>query len=71
MLYNMKNYFKIVKKSGISKARLTDLTTAHGAVRGPFFMTIATRGAVKNVSVDEMKGRDFFALITCVVLWTA
>lgn len=55
MLYNMKNYFKIVKKSGISKARLTDLTTAHGAVRGPFFMTIATRGAVKNVSVDEMK----------------
>jgi len=51
----MKNYFKIVKKSGISKARLSELNTAHGAIHGPFFMTIATRGAVKNVSVDEMK----------------
>ncbi|PIS04984.1 MAG: tRNA guanosine(34) transglycosylase Tgt, partial [Candidatus Buchananbacteria bacterium CG10_big_fil_rev_8_21_14_0_10_42_9] len=47
-------YFKIVKKSKKSKARLTKLTTKHGEIAGPFFMPIATRGAVKNVSVDEM-----------------
>ncbi len=51
----MKNNFGIIKKSKISKARLSELRTAHGIIHGPFFMTIATRGAVKNVSVDEMK----------------
>ncbi|RJR31325.1 tRNA guanosine(34) transglycosylase Tgt [Candidatus Parcubacteria bacterium] len=47
--------FKIIKKSKKSRARLTRLGTAHGRISGPFFMTIATRGAVKNLSVDELK----------------
>lgn len=51
-----RNYFTLVKKSKKSYARLTELNLAHGKVHGPFFMTIATRGAVKNVSIDELDG---------------
>ena len=46
--------FKIFKKSKKSKARLTALKTTHGIIRGPFFMPIATRGAVKNLTSDEL-----------------
>ncbi len=47
--------FKVIKKSKSSKARLTILKTPHGEIRGPFFMPIATRGAVKNLTSDELK----------------
>src|SRR3990167_2681392 len=47
--------FKIFKTSKISKARLTELKTAHGKIVGPFFMPIATRAAVKNLSPEEIK----------------
>jgi len=47
--------FKVIKKSKKSEARLTRLKTAHGKVVGPFFMPIATRGAVKNLTVEELK----------------
>lgn len=46
--------FKILKQSSKSKARLTELETPHGKIHGPFFMPIATRAAVKNISVDEL-----------------
>ena len=46
--------FKVIKKSKKSQARLTRLTTTHGTIRGPFFMPIATRGAVKNLSNEEL-----------------
>ncbi|MFA6322961.1 MAG: tRNA guanosine(34) transglycosylase Tgt [Candidatus Buchananbacteria bacterium] len=46
--------FEILKVSKISKARLTKLRTAHGDVNGPFFMPIATKAAVKNLSVEEL-----------------
>lgn len=49
-------YFKILKQSSKSRARLTELLTPHGKIHGPFFMPIATRGAVKNISVDELNG---------------
>jgi len=48
--------FKLLKTSNKSKARLTRLTTPHGLVDGPFFMPIATKGAVKNLTADELKG---------------
>ena len=47
--------FKILKKSKKSLARLTELKTPHGNILGPFFMPIATRGAVKNLTTDELK----------------
>jgi queuine tRNA-ribosyltransferase len=47
--------FKIVKNSKESQARLTVLQTKHGKINGPFFMPIATKAAVKNLSTDELK----------------
>ncbi|PWB38507.1 MAG: tRNA guanosine(34) transglycosylase Tgt [Parcubacteria group bacterium] len=47
--------FKILKKSKKSKARLGVLTTAHGRVDTPFFMPIATKGAVKSLTSGELK----------------
>jgi len=47
--------FKVIKKSKISNARPTELKTAHGKILGPFFMPIATRGAVKNLTTNELK----------------
>lgn len=44
--------FKINKTN---KIRIGKLITAHGVVNTPFFMPIATRGAVKNISVEELK----------------
>ncbi|MFC1598929.1 tRNA guanosine(34) transglycosylase Tgt [Patescibacteria group bacterium] len=46
--------FKITKNSSKTKARLARLNTAHGEIKTPFFMPIATRAAVKNISVNEL-----------------
>jgi queuine tRNA-ribosyltransferase len=50
--------FKIVKKSKISKARVGKLKMKHGEIETPFFMSIATRGAVKSLTIDELKQID-------------
>lgn len=50
--------FKQITKSHKSEARLGRLTTAHGAIKTPFFMPIATKGAVKNLSVDDIEQLD-------------
>jgi queuine tRNA-ribosyltransferase len=47
--------FKVLKKSNISKARLGVLKTAHGEIKTPFFMPVATQGAVKHISTEEMQ----------------
>ncbi|MBU2575846.1 tRNA guanosine(34) transglycosylase Tgt [Patescibacteria group bacterium] len=47
--------FKISKKSKKSKARIGVLKTKHGAIKTPFFMPIATKGAVKAITADEMR----------------
>ncbi len=47
--------FKIIKKSKISKARVGKLKTKHGEIETPFFMSIATKGSVKSLTVDEIK----------------
>jgi queuine tRNA-ribosyltransferase len=47
--------FKVIKTSKKSKARIGKLKTLHGTVETPFFMPIATKGAVKNLSPDELK----------------
>lgn len=48
-------FFRVLKQSRISSARLSRITTSHGAISGPFFMPIATRGAVKHLSVDDLE----------------
>lgn len=47
--------FKKITVSKKSKARLGTLRTRHGVIETPFFMPIATKGAVKNLSTDELK----------------
>jgi queuine tRNA-ribosyltransferase len=45
--------FKLTGKSG--NARLGTLKTAHGKIDTPFFMPIATVGAIKGLTTDEIK----------------
>ncbi len=47
--------FRVLKKSKQSSARLGILKTAHGDIRTPCFMPVATQGAVKHVSAGEME----------------
>lgn len=47
--------YTIIKKSKISSARYGKLKTAHGVIETPFFMPIATRGAVKSLSAGDLK----------------
>jgi queuine tRNA-ribosyltransferase len=47
--------FKLLKKSKKSKARLGLLITKHGVVQTPFFMPIATRGAVKGLTSADLE----------------
>jgi len=55
--------FKIIKKSKKTKARLARLTTGHGEIKTPFFMPIATKAAVKNISVIELKDLEAQVLL--------
>lgn len=50
--------FKLLKKSSKSKARLGTLKTKHGDIKTPFFMPIATKGAVKTLTAEEVKDLD-------------
>lgn len=47
--------FQLLKKSKKSKARLGRLKVGHGVIETPFFMPIATRGAVKSLTSEELK----------------
>ncbi len=47
--------FKLLKTSTKSSARLGQLKTAHGTLSTPFFMPIATKAAVKNLTADDIK----------------
>lgn len=47
--------FKVIKKSKISKARIGRLKVKHGEIDTPFFMSIATKGVVKNLTSEEVK----------------
>lgn len=47
--------FRIQKKSLRSDARTGMLRTKHGVVQTPFFMPIATRGAVKGLTAEDVE----------------
>ena len=51
--------FKLIKKDNGSKARLGELTTAHGKILTPIFMPVGTAATVKGIhqhEVDEKFG---------------
>ena len=45
--------FKLIKKDSASKARLGELTTAHGKIQTPIFMPVGTAATVKGVHQHE------------------
>ncbi|MBT6691173.1 tRNA guanosine(34) transglycosylase Tgt [Candidatus Parcubacteria bacterium] len=47
--------FKLKKQSKKSNSRLGVLSTAHGSIDTPFFMPIATKAAIKSMTVQEVK----------------
>lgn len=47
--------FKLTKQSNKTGARKGRLRTAHGVIDTPFFMPVATQGAVKHITTDEIK----------------
>ncbi|HQB50650.1 MAG TPA: tRNA guanosine(34) transglycosylase Tgt [bacterium] len=47
--------FELQQKSTRSAARRGVLTTAHGAVPTPFFMTVATQGVAKHITTEELR----------------
>jgi len=47
--------YKLLKQSKKSVARLGILKTAHGDIETPFFMPIATKAAVKNLTTSEVR----------------
>jgi queuine tRNA-ribosyltransferase len=47
--------FKLIKTSKHSQARVGELKTRRGFIKTPFFMPIATKGAVKNLSYEDLK----------------
>lgn len=48
--------FKLQHSSAKSQARTGIFSTAHGDVNTPFFLPIATQGAVKGLTTQEVKG---------------
>lgn len=47
--------FNLEKKSKKTRARTGKLKTARGVIETPFFMPIATKAAVKNLTAEELK----------------
>lgn len=48
--------FELIKTSEKSRARLGKVATPHGEILSPYFMPIATKGAVKTISTDDLEG---------------
>ena len=46
--------FRLIKKDSASKARLGELTTAHGKIQTPIFMPVGTAATVKGVHQHEV-----------------
>ena len=47
--------FTLIKSSKLSKARLGTLKTAHGVINTPFFMPVATLGALKSLDSNDIR----------------
>ncbi len=51
--------FTILKKDPFSSARLCELETAHSKFKTPLFMPVATRGAIRALTMDDVKSIGF------------
>jgi queuine tRNA-ribosyltransferase len=54
-LLNSRAMFELLQTDGSSRARLGRLTTAHGALDTPVFMSVGTQGSVKALDPRELR----------------
>ncbi len=59
----MKKFFKILKKSKKSRARLGLIKTPHGRIRTPAFLPVATQATIKSLSPADLREIGFAALL--------
>ena len=59
----MSSFFKILKKSKKSKARLGLIKTAHGQIATPAFLPVATQATIKTLTPADLKEIGFPALL--------
>ena len=57
------SFFKIIKKSNKSKARLGLIKTPHGQITTPAFFPVATQATIKTLSPADLKEIGFPALL--------
>ncbi len=51
--------FRIISRDKETKARVGEITTAHGKIITPAFMPVATVGSVKAISSEELEEMDY------------
>ncbi|HEU18863.1 MAG TPA: tRNA guanosine(34) transglycosylase Tgt [Deltaproteobacteria bacterium] len=51
----MKFHFQLIKKDGMSNARLGRISTPHGEVKTPIFMPVGTQGTVKGLLPETVR----------------
>lgn len=56
--------FKIIAKDKKTKARVGIIHTKSGSIETPFFMPVATKTAVKNISVEDLQSMKARAIIS-------
>src|SRR3989344_1517998 len=56
--------FRIIVKDNKTEARVGVLQTKSGAIETPFFMPVATKTAVKNISVEDLETMGAKAIIS-------
>jgi queuine tRNA-ribosyltransferase len=56
--------FTILKKDPSSSARLCELETAHSVIKTPVFMPVATRGAIRAMTMDDIKSIGFDIILS-------
>ncbi|MCL5004546.1 MAG: tRNA guanosine(34) transglycosylase Tgt [Patescibacteria group bacterium] len=59
----MKDFFRVVKKSKKSKARIGILKTSHGEIETPCFVPVATQAVVKTLTSEEAEAAKCQILI--------
>lgn len=48
-------FFKVLKRSKASKARLGEINTSHGVIKTPAFVAVGTKGTIKTLTPDLVK----------------
>src|SRR2546422_4378102 len=51
--------FRVLQREGHSRARVGELSTAHGVVQTPAFMPVGSQATVKGLSSDDLTGLGF------------